>query len=207
MSKKKAIVDNGIILYYDYEFIFNFLSEEESGIVLKLLFKTRDNPTLNPTDNQRVNNAYNYIASRIIEYKKSRGLASEWGKKGGNPNLTKSSILEDTLKGEDKEGVKDGVKLTEHNITKHNITELKKENIKKEKKFQKPTLEEIKNYCQERNKNVNPEKWLNHYESNGWLVGKNKMKDWKAAIRTWEDNKFDKSKTQDKYQQNREIPL
>lgn len=49
-----------------------------------------------------------------------------------------------------------------------------------------PTLEEIKNYCQERKNNVDPERFFDHYESIGWLVGKNPMRDWKAAIRKWE---------------------
>ena len=57
--------------------------------------------------------------------------------------------------------------------------------------FQKPTLEEVMEYCKERGNKVIPEKWYNHYESNGWMVGKNKMKDWKAAVRTWEHNRFD----------------
>lgn len=60
--------------------------------------------------------------------------------------------------------------------------------------FQKPTLDEVKTYCLERGNTVQPEKWLAHYEANGWKVGKNNMKDWKAAIRTWEQNNFD-SKT------------
>lgn len=60
----------------------------------------------------------------------------------------------------------------------------------KEKKiFIPPTLEEVTAYCQERGKGVNPQKWLDHYTSNGWMVGKNKMKDWKAAVRTWEPDK------------------
>ena len=54
------------------------------------------------------------------------------------------------------------------------------------KRFVKPTLEEVIAYCQERNNNVNPQKFIDYYESNGWKVGKNSMKDWKAAIRTWE---------------------
>ena len=57
---------------------------------------------------------------------------------------------------------------------------------KPQKRFAKPTLDEVIAYCQERNNNVNPEKWFNYYESNGWKVGKNPMKDWKAAVRTWE---------------------
>lgn len=54
--------------------------------------------------------------------------------------------------------------------------------------FIKPSLEEVKQYCIERKNSINPEKWLAYYESNGWMVGKSKMKDWKAAVRTWESN-------------------
>lgn len=56
------------------------------------------------------------------------------------------------------------------------------------KSFIKPTLEEVRAYCLERNKGVDAEKWYNHYTSNGWRVGRNPMKDWKAAVRTWETN-------------------
>jgi len=55
-------------------------------------------------------------------------------------------------------------------------------------RFQKPTLEEVKAYCQERNNFVDAEKWFDYYTANGWKVGKNSMKDWKATIRTWERN-------------------
>ena len=55
-------------------------------------------------------------------------------------------------------------------------------------KFAKPSLEEVTAYCKERGNNVSPNRFLNHYESNGWRVGKNPMKDWKAAVRTWEQN-------------------
>lgn len=54
------------------------------------------------------------------------------------------------------------------------------------KTFKKPTVEEIQIYCKERKNNVNAEKFFNFYESKGWLIGKNKMKDWKACVRTWE---------------------
>ena len=55
--------------------------------------------------------------------------------------------------------------------------------------FQKPSLEEVRSYCLERNNNVDPEAFVSFYESKGWMVGKNKMKDWKAAVRTWERNR------------------
>ena len=49
-----------------------------------------------------------------------------------------------------------------------------------------PTLEDVKAYCSERKNKVDPERWYDYYTSNGWKVGKNPMKDWKAAVRTWE---------------------
>lgn len=55
-------------------------------------------------------------------------------------------------------------------------------------RFVKPTLDEIRTYCSERRNSVNPDLFFDHYQSNGWKVGRNSMKDWKAAVRTWEKN-------------------
>ena len=76
-------------------------------------------------------------------------------------------------------------RLPQNSIDKNSIEE-NSEDIKPQKRFAKPTIEDVIAYCQERNNNVDPEKWFNYYESNGWKVGKNPMKDWKAAVRTWE---------------------
>ena len=57
--------------------------------------------------------------------------------------------------------------------------------------FHKPTLDEIREYCQSRQNNVDPEQFLNFYESKGWMVGKTPMRDWRAAIRTWEKREND----------------
>ena len=54
------------------------------------------------------------------------------------------------------------------------------------KKFSKPTIKEIEDYCKERNNGINANAFYDFYESKNWYVGKNKMKDWKACIRTWE---------------------
>ena len=53
-------------------------------------------------------------------------------------------------------------------------------------KFEPPTIEEVQEYVAERGNKVDVEAWFAHYESNGWRVGRNPMKDWKAAVRTWE---------------------
>lgn len=55
-------------------------------------------------------------------------------------------------------------------------------------RFVKPAIEEIQTYCQERRNSVDPQAFIDYYTSNGWKVGRNQMKDWKAAIRTWEKN-------------------
>lgn len=68
---------------------------------------------------------------------------------------------------------------------------------KERKRFIKPTLEEIQAYCKERSNTVNPERFMDYYESNGWRVGKNPMKDWKAAIRTWEKTTVQQSNQQE----------
>ena len=67
------------------------------------------------------------------------------------------------------------IKITNNNITYSN-----------KGRFKKPSLNEIKNYCLERRNNINFEAFYDFYESKGWKVGKNTMKDWKACVRTWE---------------------
>lgn len=64
-------------------------------------------------------------------------------------------------------------------------TEGEGEKKKKPKRFTKPTLKEIAFFVKENNYNVDSERFINYYDSNGWMVGKNKMKDWQATIRSW----------------------
>jgi predicted phage replisome organizer len=83
--------------------------------------------------------------------------------------------------------------VTQQNKNKKENKDILKEKDKKEKtvakrspSFVKPTREEILDYCKERQNQVNPSQFYDFYESKNWMVGKNKMKDWKAAVRTWE---------------------
>lgn len=76
--------------------------------------------------------------------------------------------------------------LPEPNQTKHT------QGRKRPLVFTPPTLEEVAAYCLERNNQVDPEAWMAHYESNGWKVGRNPMKNWQAAVRTWEKNPLGK---------------
>ena len=99
-----------------------------------------------------------------------------------------------------KEGYQENFK--ENNTSINNINN--KKEIYKEKRFKKPTLEEVSEYCLERNNDIDPEVFIDFYEANGWVQGKNKpIKDWKACIRTWERNRKpnkDKKLTDDEYE-------
>ena len=69
-------------------------------------------------------------------------------------------------------------------------------------RFQKPTIEEIRQYCQEKGYNVDAEQFFNFYESKGWVVGKSPMKNWRAAVCTW--NKREKEIPQRKRESRKE---
>jgi predicted phage replisome organizer len=100
--------------------------------------------------------------------------------------ITKQAILDAKKQGKSHIKYVEGVlknKMLEENIPANNP---------KRKRFVKPTLSEIEQYCIERKNNVNAEQFFDYYESNGWKVGKNSMKDWKAAVRTWERSEYRK---------------
>ena len=76
---------------------------------------------------------------------------------------------------------------------------IKKDNTKR---FFKPSVEEIKSYCLERRNQVEAERFFDYYECNGWKVGKNTMKDWKACVRTWEKNGYNNNNDKPKAKPN-----
>ena len=103
---------------------------------------------------------------------------------------------------------------TETNGNKEKEKEKEKGNIKeKERKkekdrravarFSPPTADEVRAYCSERGYSVNAERFVAFYESNGWRVGKNSMKDWKAAVRTWAHRDDDTRKSKAEHPPNR----
>lgn len=80
--------------------------------------------------------------------------------------------------------------------TKQDLSECEAKEKEKEKEkvkvkdnnniFKPPTVDDVRAYCTERGNSVDPQSFVDFYESKGWMIGKNKMKDWKAAVRTWE---------------------
>ena len=108
----------------------------------------------------------------------------ENGKKGGRPKLTeeeKPPVREGnpplpTVTERDGDGERDG---------EEDGKGVEADKPPTRRRFFPPTVDEVKKYCQEQGYSVDAERFVDHYESNGWMVGKNNMKDWKAAVRNW----------------------
>ena len=102
-------------------------------------------------------------------------------------------ILSRYIKLVDKPSLKMCTDNTNINITNTNLTDSNRGSL-----FKKPTLDDINNYCSKRKNNIDAETFFNFYESKDWLIGKNKMKDWKACIITWEKRDTNKPKSMSK---------
>ena len=82
-----------------------------------------------------------------------------------------------------------------NSATHYSMEEKDKKEPSKRKIFVPPTLEEVREYCRYRSNAVNPEQFHAYYSSNGWMVGHgNKMKDWKASVRYWEQRMYQERK-------------
>lgn len=158
-------------IYEEYFDLITILPKEEEQ--KDLLFKITEymfydkEPTLNKNQTKIFNNL-----KRPLDKSKTKSKATS----NQNQNEIKSKSKQNQ-----NENTSNDV-----NVNVNNLESNKGVVGEKEKTFRKPTLEEVEEYCKERNNNVDAETFVNFYESKGWLVGKTKMKDWRACVRTWE---------------------
>lgn len=95
--------------------------------------------------------------------------------------------------GENAKGNNNNISPDSNIIINNNILSAPKGNV-----FRKPTTEDVKSYCEEKGFTFDPEAFIAYYDSNGWMVGKQKMKNWKAACVTWQRNGYGKKKEETK---------
>ena len=122
------------------------------------------------------------ISKWISELISNGYVSSIYTYKGGTKEIDRRylSILKGGIKENDREGIKEKFKDNNTSIN-INLTDSNNKG-----RFNKPTINEIADYCIERKNNIDAETFYDFYESKGWKVGKNKMKSWKACVRTWE---------------------
>ena len=135
-------------------------------------------------------------------YEVSRGAVQNWLKMlddNGYINRTviykqgTKEIMHRYINLKDKGSINISTDNTNINITNTNLTDSNKKAL-----FKKPTLDEVKNYCILRKNNIEAEAFIDFYEIKGWQIGKEKMKSWKACVRTWESREKKNTKTMSK---------
>ena len=209
MADKKSFV-----LYCDYKKHFALLPAEDQGRLLMAIFdyvETGTEPALESSSLM----AFSFIRAQldrdIEKYKEICRKRKEVGSRGGRPskaegkseNQTEAKKANGFSENQTEAKKPDNDTVTDNdtdNVTdtdiynRGNSGELPGE--KKSTRFVPPTVEDVRAYCQERHNGVNPETFVDFYTGKGWFVGMNKMKDWKAAVRTWERSRNGQTQTQ-----------
>lgn len=197
--------NQSFVLYTNYYEILADLPNEKLGELFRAIleYKTTKKQPVVSVDLLVV---FKFIKNQLDideeKYNKKRSKNSQNGRKGGAPKGNQNAKKQPKTtqnKHNDNDNVNVNVNdnvLLFSNENNNRVDFLCGDEVEKnfkvprapQKKIIKPSLKEISDYCKERNNDVNPERFLNYYEANGWKVGRNSMKDWKAAIRTWEGN-------------------
>ena len=180
---------DSFVLYNSFYEPIKTLKNEQLGKLLRAIFNYTINGEI--TQEQDILVAFMFIKNQLDidndKWEKEKQKRSEAGKKGmaSRWNNNDNSVITDDNK--NNSVINAITKITDNvNVNVNDNVLYKKENIIKEKRFKKPTLEEIQDYCKERNNNIDAQSFIDFYESKGWKVGNQSMKDWKACIRTWE---------------------
>lgn len=177
----------GFIVYGEFEEQISMLTDEEAGQLLKALFcyfNTGEVVELTPMANMVFSFMRRRIDMQAEKYDTICKKRAEAGKKGNQVRWGTDSKCDNNITNASKcEQMVANVANINKNI---NINQTKTETKTKTKRFIKPTVEQIAAYCKERENDVDANKFFDFYEGKGWVIGKSPMKDWKAAVRTWE---------------------
>ena len=180
---------NSFVLYTEYQKHIKRLTLEQRGQLLTAIFEYASGEDLTEMD-AVTEMAFSFIQSDIDKnaekYQQTVEARREAGKKGGRPRKTTASdekqkkqmVFEET-KEKQKNPVYEDVDVNE---------DVLKEKDKKEKtkRFTPPTRQEVEEYIRSQGYQVDANRFVDFYTAKGWMVGKNKMKDWRAAVRTWQ---------------------
>lgn len=183
-------VRDSFVLYTSYMDQISLLNNEQRGVLLTAIYSYAMENELPDMDGM-TKMAFSFIRSQLDkDMKKYDDVCRkrrEAGKSGGRPKANDYTEKQEKAKKANGFSEKQTETKKPDNEYEYDNDNDLKENIKR-KIFQPPTVEAVKAYCTERGNKVDPQSFVDFYESKGWMIGKNKMKDWKAAVRTWEKN-------------------
>lgn len=185
MAKDKK----SFVLYCDIIHTIEQLSDEQAGHLFKhVLYYVND---LNPdTDNVITKIAFEPIKQQLkrdlVRYEKIRQRNSLSARMRWDANACER--IPNDAKNADNDNDND-----------NDINIVLDQKTKKPKRFIKPPVDDVRQYMAELSMNDMSQRFVDYYESNGWKVGKNPMKDWKAAVRTWKQQNNDKQPKQESF--------
>lgn len=187
MSDKKSFV-----MYESWGAAIEKMSNEQAGELIKAIYAYQKDPDAVPED-PALAFVFELIKQQLDadsqRYKEACAARSEAGKKGGRPKAN-ASDKKQMVSEESRKSKCFSEKAKKADNDNEYDNDLKKENTLegvKEKRFAPPTLQEVKDYCLKMGyTHVDAERFIDYYASNGWMVGKNRMKDWKAVVRNWD---------------------
>ena len=189
MTEKKSMM-----LYFDTAEQWNMLTNEQAGELIKALLQYGKTGERINTDDGMISMAFSFMAAQIDrdgdkwEKRCERNAAN--GSKGGRPK--KQTVFEETQKTQwvfEKPKKADTDKDTDKEKDTDTDIKINKAAKQPAARFQPPSVDEVAAYCRERKNGIDPQTFIDFYESKGWIVGKQKMKDWKAAVRNWENRR------------------
>ena len=186
MADKKSFV-----MYESWGAAIEKMNNEQAGELIKAIYAFQKNPDVVPED-PAIAFVFEIIKQKLEEdnkrYEEVCAARSEGGKKGGRPKAN-ASDKKQMVSEESKKSKCFSEKAKKADNDNEYDNDLKENTIDgvKEKRFAPPTLENVSEYCREMGyTNVDAVCFIDFYTSNGWMVGKNRMKDWKAAVRNWD---------------------
>ena len=186
MADKKSFV-----MYESWGAAIEKMNNEQAGELIKAIYAFQKNPDVVPED-PAIAFVFEIIKQKLEEdnkrYEEVCAARSEGGKKGGRPKAN-ASDKKQMVSEESKKSKCFSEKAKKADNDNEYANDLKENTLEgvKEKRFAPPTLENVSEYCREMGyTNVDAVCFIDFYTSNGWMVGKNRMKDWKAAVRNWD---------------------
>jgi hypothetical protein len=179
-------------LFADSSAVVEMLTDDEAGRLLKSLLRYINDQEPILSGNERF--VYAMLKAQVdrdaASYQAYLEKQRENGLKGGRPKKAVGSAENPNNPAVSKETQKSLEIEVDNDIEKDNDIDTDKRKAKR--RFTPPTREQVAEYIAEKGYRVDADRWMAYYESNGWRVGKNPMKDWKAAVRTWASNDVDK---------------
>lgn len=193
---------NSFVMYTDYQDHIDLLDMEQRGMLLTAIMEYASSGTVTEIDGM-VLMAFSFIRKQMDrdneKYQNTVEKRREAGKLGGRPPKAKGfEEKAKKAKGFSEKQTKAKKPDTDNVNDNDTDNDIKKESIEKSSRFSPPTRQEVEEYCKEKGYTVDAERFVDFYESKGWMVGKNKMKDWRAAVRNWNRSQRQESTTKGK---------